>query len=424
MILPTSTFVADASSYKIYYQEEGSPDIQSKSDITSNPYSLQVDKNNVIYHIYVTAFDAAGNESLKSETKDGVALDNLPPIPPTNIVAADHPGDNGYAIDVTWALSDSSDVIGYQVGISPTGQAGTWSFMTVDKIVNKVTIPVLKNNVIYYFIVQAYDAAGNYSSPNTPILAKALDNILPAIPQITQLKLTCDSPDCQARLEYRQDLLSADTESILLQVATDSTFSSQAMFVQVVQEPPLGFFVIGDLKANKTYYFRLIAADTAGNMAISDFVKGTPKKKHIIKITPAIVGQTEKIETIRIKAALAAKTKTNQGISGGFVGTALAAPATTSTLTPTPTPKVTPTVKPTPTPTGKVGKAAKKNTAGKSNNTLLIILLIAAALAAYFGYRAVSRPETPDETKEKEEKEEEEEEEEETGKKSNSKKKK
>ncbi len=333
---------------------------------------------------------AVDNDSLSSPDSSTwqFTVDTIAPNSPTNVKAIDHPSDNGKQIDVSWIAPDPlGDVAGYKVGVSESNNETLAVYQDAGNVL-AATIAVTKNKFDYYFFVRAYDQAQNQSLPTAVVSAKAIDNLPPGVPTVEKIILTCSS--CQARLIYKY---SADTTRIITQVSTNEVFTE---IVQVVsQEPPLGELTITGLSPNKTYYFRLVAYDESGNLAISNFLKGTPKANQVITIIPGVGGAVESVEyLVATKVVKKAAKKPTEGIIESHVAEALAAPAE----------EVTPTISPkaTPTPTGAIKGGTKEEEQAESSRSrtiLLIILLIAAVLAAYFGYRSVSQAGEPPKSK-------------------------
>ena len=101
------------------------------SNVTSYTDSTAV--TGTTYYYAVAALDAAGNEGPKSPESSASAADNTPPpdttqpTAPATLLAVDHAGDAGGAIDLSWtAATDNVAVTGYKLyrGTSP-GVYGT-----------------------------------------------------------------------------------------------------------------------------------------------------------------------------------------------------------------------------------------------------------------------------------------------------------
>ena len=76
--------------------------------------------NGTTYYYVLRAVDASGNESANSNEASAIPADNLAPAAPAGAAATDRPGDQGGAVDVTWTVSTSADVVGYAVYRSAT----------------------------------------------------------------------------------------------------------------------------------------------------------------------------------------------------------------------------------------------------------------------------------------------------------------
>ncbi len=96
---------------------------------------------------------------------------------PTGLVAGDHPGDTGYAIDLTWTASADPNVIGYYIVRSyQTGNIWTpWAHETIAGPVAGTTYTdstVPENLKTYYYTVRSSDGAF-VGTPSTTASAQA-----------------------------------------------------------------------------------------------------------------------------------------------------------------------------------------------------------------------------------------------------------
>lgn len=112
------------------------------------------------YNVYVTAIDAAGNESKPSKTitfttpkQGGGGTDTTPPSAPTNLVATEV---QPTSLTLKWDIStDNVGVIGYNIYINGTKLSSSTT--------NSKAMSGLREGVTYNFYVKAIDAAGNES---------------------------------------------------------------------------------------------------------------------------------------------------------------------------------------------------------------------------------------------------------------------
>ncbi|HSX35978.1 MAG TPA: fibronectin type III domain-containing protein [Patescibacteria group bacterium] len=136
--------------------------------------------NATTYNYTVTALDAASNQSAASNTASATTPDTAPPTTPTGLAATV----NGLNINLSWTVaSDNVGVVGYTVYLAgaPIGTTAGTSFVASGVL----------NVLSYTFTVDAYDAAGNHSSPSTGLNVTLPDITAPSTP--TGLTATAQS---------------------------------------------------------------------------------------------------------------------------------------------------------------------------------------------------------------------------------------
>jgi fibronectin type 3 domain-containing protein len=132
------------------------------------------------YYYNISASDDVPNESLQSATANGVPADNLPPVAPTGLTAADHPGDEGGAIDLNWNDNTETDLDHYDVYRSTTsGGPYTWLAETA---VSEYTDSTTTDGITYYYVVTASDEVPNESEYSDEANASSSEDIPPANP--------------------------------------------------------------------------------------------------------------------------------------------------------------------------------------------------------------------------------------------------
>ncbi|MDH5527574.1 MAG: hypothetical protein OEY97_09740 [Nitrospirota bacterium] len=133
------------------------------------------------WYYVVTAFDGV-DESLGSNEALVVSVDNIAPVAPTGLTAADVPADNGGAIALSWTPSTSLDVIEQRIyRSSSAGGTNVLAGTVGDGVAGAFTDATTVDGVTYYYKVVAFDGA-NQSSLSATATAQSLDNIAPAIP--------------------------------------------------------------------------------------------------------------------------------------------------------------------------------------------------------------------------------------------------
>lgn len=130
------------------------------SSSTTTSKQLNGLKENATYNVYVTALDAAGNESKQSNIvtfttpkQGGGGSDSTPPSAPENLVATDV---QSSSLTLKWDIStDNVGVVGYNIYINGTKLSSSTT--------NSKSLNGLREGVTYNFYVKAIDAAGNES---------------------------------------------------------------------------------------------------------------------------------------------------------------------------------------------------------------------------------------------------------------------
>ena len=135
--------------------------------------------NFTAYYYVVRAFDGT-QESPNSNEASATPIDNLAPAAPTALVAVDRPADQGFALDLTWAGSTSSDVTQQRIYRSTTA-GGPYTLVTTmaNNTTTAYTDTGLANFTTYYYVIRAYDATQESANSNQAS-ATPVDNLAPA----------------------------------------------------------------------------------------------------------------------------------------------------------------------------------------------------------------------------------------------------
>ncbi|MDT7041519.1 Ig-like domain-containing protein [Candidatus Nitronereus thalassa] len=125
--------------------------------------------NGVVQHYIVRTFDG-NQESENSHEASALALDNLPPSPPTGLSVTDLLQDDGTALSISWVPSPRDDVVEQRVyrGSVSGGPYSLVSTISGSHTTNFVDEPLVADT-IYYYAISAFD--GTQESPLTPELS-------------------------------------------------------------------------------------------------------------------------------------------------------------------------------------------------------------------------------------------------------------
>ena len=243
---------ADLAGYKVYYGIS-SRNYTSITDVgltTSYVVSnLEVGHN---YYFAVTAYDTAGNESAFSEEVFGSipGSDGDAPAQPASPVCTVQQT----TILVQWQANSEPDVAGYLVRYGTA--SGNYSEEVNVGNVTSYTTPNLQNGTTYYFVVAAYDTAGNYSSNSSETKATInVDNEPPATPAIATYRVNDQRVFIQWQANAEPDL-----GGYVLYYGTASRNYSEIVDVgnKTSYETPT-------LNLGTTYYFAVSAYDVNQN---------------------------------------------------------------------------------------------------------------------------------------------------------------
>ncbi|MFH1689796.1 MAG: S8 family serine peptidase [Candidatus Eisenbacteria bacterium] len=215
------------------------------------------------YYYRVFAVDAGSNESDASATDSAVATD-LPPAPPTGLVAV--PGPSEGEIVVSWNPNSEPDFDRYRLqrSTAPDFEPGSEPF---EGAVASYTDTGLVPGETYYYRVIAIDLGGNESGPSNVGSAVATD-LAPAAPT----GLTAVEGVSEGDVDVGWDAnLELDLDHYRLERDTTAVFGAGTVSVDVATEAHLD----SGLGAG-TYYYRVFAVDIGTNESVpSDTVSIT-----------------------------------------------------------------------------------------------------------------------------------------------------
>jgi RHS repeat-associated protein len=173
----TASSESDLAGYRVYQSLDNGATWDASTNIAGGSvttYFVSGLTNGVTYRFAVTAVDASGNESPKSNEVNAMPM--KPQTEPDTTAPGAPTGLNGKAGDsvavLNWAANSESDLTGYRVYTS-TDNGTTWNSGTnaVGRSVTSHTVNGLTNGVSYFFVVTAMDASGNESARSVGVSA-------------------------------------------------------------------------------------------------------------------------------------------------------------------------------------------------------------------------------------------------------------
>jgi len=183
-------------------------------------------------------------------------VDNIPPSQPQNLTAS---GTTATSTNLSWSPStDNVGVTGYTI-FRRQGTSGTFTNVGTSTGTT-FTAGQLTANTQYQFNVVARDAAGNNSTASanvTVTTGQGGDTIPPSIPQnLTASGTTSSSTNLS--WSPSTDNIGVAGYTVFRRQGTSGTFTQ-------VGTPTGTTFTAGQLSANTTYQFNVVARDAAGN---------------------------------------------------------------------------------------------------------------------------------------------------------------
>ncbi|GGD82552.1 hypothetical protein GCM10010911_45880 [Paenibacillus nasutitermitis] len=161
---------SDLAGYKVYVSEDNGSTWDAGTKIAGGSVTSHTVgglTNGVSYRFAVTAFDAAGNESVKSA---GVTA--TPQAPPEGKPPAAPRGLTGKAantlVTLSWMANSETDLSGYEIYYSADNGA-TWTNGPKLGRVTETEVTGLRNGTAYSFTISAFNTAGESSARAEPI---------------------------------------------------------------------------------------------------------------------------------------------------------------------------------------------------------------------------------------------------------------
>jgi chitodextrinase len=207
------------------------------------------------FNYTVSAFDAAGNNSLQSATASAMTLattDTTPPSMPTNLTAT---AVSSSQINLSWSAStDNVAVTGYKIfrNGAQVATSSTASFQNTG----------LAASTTFSYTVSAFDAAGNNSAPSTAASATtpAGTGVTPlTISSVAAVSVTSTS----ATIDWTTSIASNSQVEFGTTTAYGSSTVMDSSFVTAHSE------TLNNLTPNTMYHYRVHSLDSGGNQAVS-----------------------------------------------------------------------------------------------------------------------------------------------------------
>ncbi|MBI5230962.1 MAG: fibronectin type III domain-containing protein, partial [Coriobacteriales bacterium] len=130
------------------------------------------------YAFAVAAYDEAHNTSAFSTAVSAAPSDERAPAVPSGVTAADHPDDEGRAIDVWWTPNTENDLGGYRVYRTTMATAETILAADVTGVAAWTDTNCI-DGVDYGYVVKAYDIHANESGASDLSVARSFDTLPP-----------------------------------------------------------------------------------------------------------------------------------------------------------------------------------------------------------------------------------------------------
>jgi len=204
------------------------------------------------YSFQVLAFDTSDNGSPWSLAVTGSPADDVAPLAPIGVSAADVPDDEGGSVYVSWTPNSETDLVGYRVlrnGTQIAEQTDTY-----------LTDTGLVDGTAYEYAVVAFDDAGNVSLATGSAAAIPADNSAPPLP-VPQNVAALDNPrDHGGAILLTWDAID-DPAIVGYRVYRSETDGSGYVAVGENNEPE---FVDGGLVDGTMYYYVVKSLDAGG----------------------------------------------------------------------------------------------------------------------------------------------------------------
>ncbi|MDG0813886.1 S-layer homology domain-containing protein [Cohnella rhizosphaerae] len=264
----------DLAGYRIYWRvaEEAAWSKIDKPGRESG-HTITGLTNGTTYDFAVSAYDASGNESAKSETRretprDDQTPDREPPAVPSGLKA--EPGVR--KIELSWTANTETDLDSYRIYSRVEGSQ-TWSGGVDVGLETTYTVLDVWHDRTYEFAIAAYDTSGNISAMSAAVSATPLgeeqpDTTPPAVPA----GLTAVAGEGKAALHW-----TANTEDDLAGYRVYVRAAGAGSWGAALEAGKSASYTATGLTGGIAYELAVSAYDKSGNeSAKSGAVQATP----------------------------------------------------------------------------------------------------------------------------------------------------
>ncbi len=197
------------------------------------------------------------------------SADTQVPTTPTNLLSSI----SGTQVSLSWtASSDNVGVSGYQILRSTTNGSGYAQIATSNT--NSYTNTGLSIGTTYYYVVKAYDAAGNISANSSQAQATPADTVAPTVPS----NLVASASGSQISLSWTA---ATDNVGVVQYLIERSATSAISGFTEIATSTT-SVYVNTRLAVNSTFYYRVRAQDAAGNISVYSSVASATTDNSIV----------------------------------------------------------------------------------------------------------------------------------------------
>lgn len=261
----------DFKTYSVYRAS----DLSAPFDLLTNEITksdlLDTDVGNgITYYYLVTAMDQAGNESYTSEAVEATPID-LQPSPPTDVAVVAGDG----MVTLNWTSNTEDDLAGYAV-YSAT-DPNEYFLLLVDGLTESSLIhDKLTNGTTYYYLVVAFDHAGQDSNTSAMASATPVTDVPPETPEGIEATASDGAVTLTWPGSSEEDFSSYD----LFRAIASGDFELHAKGLTT------SVFTDNNVANGTEYRYYIVAIDATGNTsAPSSTVAATP-------MTPTPISRT------------------------------------------------------------------------------------------------------------------------------------